>query len=58
MDLSFTAERALETLFDPTQPFIYIFLVPGLILIALGRVKLAVLWIVLAGLYTFFGGKI
>ncbi|MEL6478537.1 MAG: hypothetical protein AAFR17_14505 [Pseudomonadota bacterium] len=56
MNSKFFAQQALENLFDPGQPYVYIFLVPTLILIALGRIRLAILWVALAGLYAFFGG--
>ncbi|MEM7176486.1 MAG: hypothetical protein AAF503_02170 [Pseudomonadota bacterium] len=35
----------LKTLFDPSQPFLYVFVVVPGILVALGRPKLSVFWI-------------
>ncbi|MEM7508777.1 MAG: hypothetical protein AAF415_18765 [Pseudomonadota bacterium] len=54
MDGKIYAHKMLETLFDPARPFIYIFGAPTLILIALGRPKLAILWICVAAIGMFF----
>ncbi|MEM6933275.1 MAG: hypothetical protein AAF526_06750 [Pseudomonadota bacterium] len=46
MSGKFFADSSLSTLFDPAEPWLYLFVVAPGILIALGRVRLAVFWIV------------
>lgn len=46
MSGKFFADSSLGALFDPAQPWLYLFVVVPGILIALGRVRLAVFWIV------------
>ncbi|MEM0945240.1 MAG: hypothetical protein AAGI70_14990 [Pseudomonadota bacterium] len=44
----FTASKMLETLVDPTKPYIWLVVAPVVLLVALGRPKLAVMWSFLA----------
>lgn len=45
MNGKFFADKSLGVLFDPGEPFLYILVVAPGILIALGRVRLAVSWL-------------
>ncbi|MEM7670221.1 MAG: hypothetical protein AAF317_13960 [Pseudomonadota bacterium] len=45
MNGKFLADQSLQALFDPAQPWLYLFVVAPGILIALGRPRLAFFWI-------------
>ncbi|MEM9044279.1 MAG: hypothetical protein AAGC81_06265 [Pseudomonadota bacterium] len=42
--MRFEAEAALKLLFDVNEPFLYILVLPAVILVTLGRQKAAILW--------------
>ena len=58
MDLKSLTNKTLETLFDPAQPYIYIVVAPSVLLAALGRVRLALLWLALCAVFFGLGAQV